>query len=304
MAQKSQHRQTNDFKSGFVSIVGAPNAGKSTLLNRMLGQKISITSKKPQTTRNRIVGVVHRPTAQIVFIDTPGVHPAKDLLNVRIVEVALSTLSDVDLVMVIIDVAHPDPGAEGLVLDKIKENWPPAILVLNKIDLIEKSQLLSIIDVWAKVYPFDAVIPISARDGIQIEELIQAMEMLLPPGPPYFPADTITDRPERFMAAEIIREKVFRLTGQEIPYASAVTVDSFSEGKRGNLIIIDATIHVEHDSQKGIVIGKKGSKLQQIGEASRKDLERMVGTQVFLKIFVRVQQNWRKDTKALQKFGY
>jgi GTP-binding protein Era len=270
----------------------------------MLGQKISITSKKPQTTRNRIIGVVHRPTAQIVFIDTPGVHLARDLLNLRIVEVALSTLSDVDLVLVIIDVAHPDPGAEGLVVDKIKENRHPAILVLNKIDLIEKSQLLSIIDVWAKVYSYDAVIPISARDGIQIEELFQAMEMLLPPGPPYFPADTITDRPERFIAAEIIREKVFRLTGQEIPYASAVTVESFAEGKKGKFVIIDATIHVEHDSQKGIVIGKKGSKLKQIGEASRKDLERMVGRQVFLKLFVRVQQNWRKDTKALQKFGY
>jgi GTP-binding protein Era len=304
MIQKSHHWQSNDFKSGLVSIVGAPNAGKSTLLNRILGQKISITSKKPQTTRNRILGVAHRPTAQIVFIDTPGVHPARDLLNVRIVEVALSTLSDVDLVMVILDVAHPDPGSEGLVVDKIKEKRRPAILALNKIDLIEKAKLLSIIDVWAKVYPFDAVIPISTRDGIQIEALIQAMEMLLPPGPPYFPVDMITDLPERFIAAEIIREKVFRLTGQEIPYASAVTVDSFSEGKKGKLVIIDATIHVERDSQKGMVIGKKAGKLKQIGEASRKDLERMVGTQVLLNLFVRVQQNWRKDTKALQRFGY
>jgi GTP-binding protein Era len=191
-----------------------------------------------------------------------------------------------------------------LVVDKIKEKRRPAILALNKIDLIEKAKLLSIIDVWAKVYPFEAVIPISARDGIQIEALFQAMEMLLPPGPPYFPVDRITDLPERFIAAEIIREKVFRLTGQEIPYASAVTVDSFSEGKKANLVIIDATIHVEHDSQKGMVIGKKASKLKQIGEASRKDLERMVGTQVLLNLFVRVQQNWRKDTKALQRFGY
>ncbi len=304
MTKELYHRHRPDFRSGFVSLVGAPNSGKSTLLNRLLGQKISITSKKPQTTRNRIIGVVHRPYAQLIFIDTPGVHMAKDLLNVRIVETALSTLGDTDIVVVILDVAHPDPGSEGFVLKKIKERKSPVILALNKIDLVKKLKLLSIIDTWARAYPFDAVIPISAKNGTQIEELIQAMEKLLPKGPPYFPKDMITDSPERFIAAEMIREKIIRLTGQEIPYSTAVTVDSFSEVKNRNLVKIHATIHLERDSQKGIVIGKKGGKLKKIGEASRKDIERLLGTQIFLKLFVRVQKNWSKDSKALRKFGY
>ncbi|UCH22703.1 MAG: GTPase Era [Deltaproteobacteria bacterium] len=304
MNRISPDKSRADFKSGFVSIVGPPNAGKSTLLNRMLGQKVSITSKKPQTTRNKIIGVVHRQFAQLVFIDTPGVHRTKDLLNVRIVEVALSTLGNVDLVVVILDIAHPDPRSEDFIVKKIEEHKRPVILALNKIDLIEKPRLLSIIDAWSKRYSFDAVVPISAKYGVQIEKLIQSMEMILPKGPPYFPNNTITDLPERFIAAEMIREKVFRLTGQEIPYATAVTVDSFSEDKTGNLVRIHATIHLERDSQKGIVIGKKANKLKKIGEASRKEIERMVGTQVFLKLFVRVQKNWRKDTKALKKFGY
>jgi GTP-binding protein Era len=304
MPPTSNDRPNANFKSGFISIIGAPNAGKSTLLNRMLGQKISITSKKPQTTRNRIIGVVHRPSTQLVFIDTPGVHLARDLLNVRIVEVALSTLADVDLVIVILDVAHPDPSSEGLMVKNIEQHKQPVILALNKIDLIEKPKLLSIIDSWANVYPFDEIIPISAKTGAQVEELIQTMESFLPKGPPFYPADTITDLPERFIAAEMIREKVFRLTGQEIPYSTAVTVDSFGVVKNGNLVKIQATIHLERESQKGIIIGKKGSKLKTIGETSRKEIERMVGTQVFLKIYVRVQKNWSKDTKALKKFGY
>ena len=304
MSPNSNHRPPADFKSGFVSIIGAPNVGKSTLLNRMLGQKISITSKKPQTTRNRILGVVHRPSSQLVFIDTPGVHLARDLLNVRIVEVALSTLADVDLVTVMLDVARPDPGSEGLMIKKIEEHKRPVILVLNKIDLVEKPQLLVLIDRWAKVYPFDEIIPISAKTGDQVEMLIQTMESYLPAGPPFYPEDTITDLPERFIAAEIIREKVFRLTGQEIPYSTAVTIDSYATAKNGNLVKIQATIHLERKSQKGIIIGKKGSKLKTIGEASRKEIERMVGTQVFLKIFVRIQKNWSKDSKALKKFGY
>jgi GTP-binding protein Era len=304
MSLKSNDGPNADFKSGFVSIIGAPNAGKSTLLNRMLGQKISITSKKPQTTRNKIIGVVHRSSAQLVFIDTPGVHLAQDLLNTRIVAVALSTLADVDLVIVILDVAHPDPSSEGLMVKNIKPHKRPVILALNKIDLIEKPKLLAIIDSWAGVYPFDEIIPISAKTGAQVEELIQTMASLLPKGPPFYPADTITDLPQRFIAAEIIREKVFRLTGQEIPYSTAVTVDSYAVVKNGTLVRIQATIHLERESQKGIIIGKKGSKLKSIGETARKDIEQMVGTQVFLKIFVRVQKNWSKDTRALKKFGY
>ncbi|MGB2930207.1 MAG: GTPase Era [Desulfobacterales bacterium] len=293
-----------DFKSGFVAIVGAPNVGKSTLLNQMLGQKISITSKKPQTTRNRILGVLHRPGSQLVFIDTPGIHKAKRPLNIRIVETALSALGNVDIILVMVDVANPDPDSEALLVKKLEKIKQPVVLVLNKTDLVKKPALLSIIDKWAKVYIFEAIIPISAILGAQIEDLIDAMEALLPKGPPFFPEDTLTDLPERFIAAEMIREQVFRLTDQEIPYSTAVTIDSFSEEKKGGLVKIHATIHVERTSQKGMIIGKNGSKLKMIGTEARKEIERMVGTKVFLKLFVRVHKNWGKDAKALRKFGY
>ncbi len=293
-----------DFKSGFVAIAGAPNAGKSTLLNRILGGKISITSKKPQTTRNRILGIVHRPSSQLVFIDLPGVHKAKDPFNVRIVDLALSSIGDADLILFIADVANPDTNSENFIVKKLKEQKKPIMLALNKIDLIKKSTLPAVIDKWAKAYSFDAVIPLSAKHGTQIEELLEAMEALLPKGPPFFPEDALTDLPERFIAAEMIREKVFRLTGQEIPYSTAVTVDSLSEEKKGALVKIHATIHLERNSQKGIIIGKNGSKLKKIGEEARKEIEKMVGSKVFLKLFVRVQKKWSKDTKALRRFGY
>jgi GTP-binding protein Era len=292
------------FKSGFVAILGAPNVGKSTLLNRLLGYKISITSKKPQTTRNRILGVVHRESAQIVFVDTPGVHKSEQPLNVRIVEVALGVLSDVDLVLLVADASSPDPESEKILLHALQNTHTKAVLALNKIDLVKKPVLLSQIETWHHAHPFEALIPISARQGTQVDELVKTMEQALPMGPPLFPEDTLTDMPEKFIAAEMIREKAFRLTGQEIPYAVAVTVDRFVEKKDGALIAIDATIHVERDSQKGILIGKKGIKLKQIGEDARKEIERMVGAKVFLKLFVRVQKNWTRDTKALRRFGY
>jgi len=294
----------SDFKSGYVAIAGTPNAGKSTLLNQMLGVKISITSKKPQTTRNRILGVLHRPDAQMVFFDTPGVFHAKDKLNRRIVDAAFSAVADADLILVVIDVAQPDINAERLLVNRLRDQNKPVVLALNKIDLVEKSGLLESIDKWADTYQFHDVVPISAKNGIQINELILAMVSVLPQGPPYFPEDTLTDASERFLAAEMIREQVFRLTGEEIPYATAVTVDTFKEKSRGDLVKIEATIHLERDSQKGIVIGKKGSKLKQIGVKSREQIEHMLGTKVYLKLFVRVQKNWRKDTKAIKKFGY
>ncbi|MGD2151027.1 MAG: GTPase Era, partial [Desulfobacterales bacterium] len=229
------------FKSGFVAIVGAPNVGKSTLLNQILGEKISITSKKPQTTRNRILGVVHRPRSQLVFIDTPGIHKAKRPLNIRIVETALSALGNVDIVLVMIDVANPDPESEDFLVEKLRKIKQPVVLVLNKTDLVKKPLLLTLIDKWSKAHSFEAIIPVSAILGTQIEELIESMEALLPQGPPFFPEDTLTDLPERFFVAEMIREKVFRLTGQEIPYSTAVTIDSFSEEKKGALVKIHAT---------------------------------------------------------------
>ncbi|MDY6792982.1 MAG: GTPase Era [Thermodesulfobacteriota bacterium] len=299
-----KNNKFTDFKSGFVAIVGAPNAGKSTFLNRLLGEKISITSRKPQTTRNRILGVVHRPSSQLVFIDTPGVHRPKDELNVRIVDAALSAMGDVDLILIVTDVANSDTESENYMIKKLKPQKKPVILALNKIDLIKKPALLEIINSWGKRYTFEAIVPISAKYGDQVDRLLETMEALLPQGPPFFPEDTLTDLPERFIAAEMIREKVFRLTGQEIPYSTAVTVDSFSAKKGGGLVKINATIHLERDSQKGIIIGKKGSKLKKIGEDSRKQIERMLGTKVFLKLFVRVQKNWSRDTRAIRKFGY
>ena len=292
------------FKSGFVAILGAPNVGKSTLLNRVLGQKISITSKKPQTTRNRILGILHRQSAQLVFVDTPGVHKSSQPLNVRIVDVALGTLADVDLILLVADASAPDPESEKMLIKALQNTQTKAVLALNKIDLVKKPALLSQMETWYHTHPFEAVIPISARQGTQVDTLVTTMEEALPGGPPLFPEDALTDMPERFIAAEMIREKAFRLTGQEIPYAVAVTVDRFVEKKGGALIAIDATIHVERDSQKGILIGKKGSKLKQIGEDARKEIERMVGAKVFLKLFVRVQKNWSRDTKALERFGY
>jgi GTP-binding protein Era len=295
--------QYENFKSGFVAIAGTPNAGKSTLLNRMLGEKISITSKKPQTTRNRILGVLHRAGSQIVFYDTPGLFKAKDKLNVRIVDAALSAVGDADLILIVIDAAHPDPNSERFLVKQLHKLTRPVILALNKIDLVEKSNLLQIIDKWSRAYQFKEVVPISAAEGIQIEELIAAMAKLLPYGPPYFPEDTLTDATQRFIAAELIREQVFRLIGEEIPYATAVTVDAFKETNERGLATIEATIHLERDSQKGIVIGKNGSKLKQIGIRSREQIEHMLGCKVYLKLFVRVQKNWRKDARAIRRFG-
>jgi GTP-binding protein Era len=292
------------FRSGFVAILGAPNAGKSTLLNRMLGQKISITSKKPQTTRNRILGVVHRPHAQIVFLDTPGIHRAKHPLNTRIVDAALATLSEADLALLVLDAQTPDEPSEQLLLDKLSQQNLPVLLALNKIDQVQRTDLLAQIERWSKAFPFSAEVPISAKSGEQVDRLLDLMEAALPVGAPFFPPDSLTDLPMRFIAAEMIREKAFRLTGQEIPYAVAVTIDSFKEEKKGALVRIHATIHVERDSQKGIVIGKQGAKLRQIGEAARQAIAEMLDSKVFLKLFVRVQKNWTKDTRALRKFGY
>jgi GTP-binding protein Era len=269
----------------------------------MLGEKIAITSRKAQTTRNRILGVVHRPGAQMVFIDTPGIHKAEKALNVRMVETALTSLADVDAVLFLIDAAQPDPPAEEMTAGALGKLSVPVILVVNKIDLVRKPLLLEIIDRWRQRADFSTIVPVSARHGDGVDPLLAALAAELPEGPPYFPEDAVTDMPERFIAAEMIREKVFRFTGQEIPYSAAVTIDDFDED-RADLIRIHATVHVERDSQKGIVIGKRGAKLKTIGEEARKEIERMVGTKVFLKLFVRVQKNWSRDTRALRKFGY
>jgi GTP-binding protein Era len=293
------------FKSGYVAIAGAPNAGKSTLLNRILGQKVSIISSKPQTTRNRILGVCHRPGAQILFYDTPGIFEAKDHLHLRIVEAALNALADADLILAVVDSAFRNPKAEAHLAEHLKVQKRPVILALNKIDRIrDKDILLEMIAGWSVCREFAAVVPISAADGIQVDTLIDAIVRVLPEGPPYFPEDTLTDATERFLAAELIREKIFQLTGEEIPYATAVTIESFRPGSAGNPVSIEASIHLERDSQKGIIIGRAGAMLKRIGAEARQDIARMTGSKVVLKLFVRVQKNWRKDVNALERFGY
>jgi len=266
---------------------------------------VSIVSNKPQTTRNRIAGVSHRPGHQIVFLDTPGIHKSTKPLNSKMVEVAMSSIKDVDIILLVVDADSPEPASEQLILTRLQSSrQPPVILALNKIDLVKKPKLLQLIDRWRNAYPFEEIIPVSATEGTLVDELLSAMEKLLPDGPPYFPEDMITDMPERFIAAEMVREKVFTLTAREIPFSTAVTIEAFEELPKQNLVRIHAAIHVERDSQKGIIIGKQGAMLRAIGEAARLDIEQMLGTRVFLKLFVRIEKNWSKDARALRKLGY
>lgn len=297
--------ESTSFKSGFTAIIGAPNVGKSTLLNRILEDKIAIVSPRPQTTRNRILGVLHRPQSQIIFLDTPGIHKSEKALNRKMVETAIAAISDVEIILVMIDAAKPDPASESLLLEKLPGNRrKPVILAINKIDKVKKPDLLQLIDHWSKAYPFAEIVPISAAEGAQVPELINLLENLLPQGPPYFPEDMITDMPERFVAAEMIREKIFALTGQEIPFSTAVTIESFVEESDRDMVRIHAVIHVERESQKGIIIGKGGAMLKAVGQAARIEIERMVGMKVFLKLFVRVEKNWSNDARALRRLGY
>jgi GTPase len=300
----NESKQQECFRSGYVAIAGAPNVGKSTLLNRLLGFKISITSRKPQTTRNRILGVVHRPSSQLVFIDTPGVHKAKSALNIKIVDTAISVIGEAEIILLLADSTDTAFVHNKILIDNLEKIKKPVVLALNKIDLADKTKLPAAIVEWSSLYSFEAVVPVSAKSGDGIENLLCVLEKLLPAGPPFFPEDTLTDLPERFIAAEMIRESIFRQTGQEIPYSVAVTIDSFREKNSKGIVKIGATIHVERDSQKGIIIGKKGSKLKQIGEEARKEIEQLTGSRVFLELFVRVDKDWSKSDKTLKKFGY
>lgn len=292
------------FRSGFVSIIGRPNVGKSTLLNRILGEKIVITSDKPQTTRNRIQGIHNVPDAQIVFIDTPGIHQARSRLNKYMVEVAVSAIREVDLILFLVE-ANQKPGEqEQEIIDVLAGATAPVFLVINKVDLTEKGAVLERIAAYKDRFPFREIVPVSAGTGDGVEYLVELVRKALPEGPVYFPDDILTDVPERFIAAEIIREKVFRLTRDEIPYATAVEVDSFKEREDGGLVSIAATITVERDSQKGIVIGKKGAMLKKIGSASRVEIEKLLNTKVFLELFVRVRKDWSEDERMLKELGY
>ncbi len=299
-------------KSGMVALVGPPNAGKSTLMNQLLGQKISIVTPKPQTTRNRILGVVNDKEYQIVLVDTPGLHRAREPLNREMVKLALDSLTEVDVVLFFIDVSLPLPEKKKDEKDKEFLEWIehvscPAIVVLNKIDLIDKKELLPLINEYSTLYPFQAVLPISALSGDGTEVLLQELLKLLPMGPRYFPEDIPTDSSERFLAAEIVREKVFLQTEQEIPYSCAVVIEMFKEDTKTGKITIHAAIILERNSQKGIVIGKGGAKLKSIGIAARKDIEKLLGTRVNLRLWVKIKKNWSKNESFLKNelgFGH
>lgn len=296
-------------KSGLVALIGPPNAGKSTLMNSLLGQKISIVTPKPQTTRNRIAGIMNDADYQIVFVDTPGLHKSRDPLNVEMVRVAMDSFSDVDVVVFLVD-------SSVVVSEKVQKNKLeeflsymeridcPAIMVLNKVDLVDRANLLPLIKTYSELYPFQSVIPLSALHGDGNENLLNEILAILPLGPRYFPEDIPTDASERFLCGEIIREKVFLLTGQEIPYSTAVLIDSFKEEAEKKRIVIHASIVLEKNSQKGIVIGKGGKKLKSIGIASRKDIERLLGEKVNLKLWVKVKKNWSQDQHFLKELGF
>ena len=292
------------LKSGFVAIIGRPNAGKSTLLNSLLGEKVAIVADKPQTTRNRIVGIKNSADGQIIFLDTPGIHKARSRLNQSMVRIALATYNEVDAVCLLVAVDHPNHEDNDMILETLQEVRKPVLLVLNKIDLIVKSELLPIMDRYAKRRKFDQIIPISATRGDGVDLLVRDLLRILPEGPPLFPQDLYTDMPERFFVAELIREKVIHLTREEVPYATAVEIEAFEEREGKNLIVIKAAIQVERDSQKGILIGKRGQMLKEIGRQAREDMEAMLGARVFLELWVKVEKDWREDPRELRRLGY
>ncbi|WP_456431176.1 GTPase Era [Thermosulfuriphilus sp.] len=291
------------FRSGYVAIIGAPNVGKSTLLNQYLGQKVAICTPKPQTTRHQIRGILSGPDFQIVFVDTPGIHEAKILANQAMVEAALRALEEVDAVLLVVDVANRQPSLEEKIIGFLSRVQKPAVLALNKIDLVKKSELLLMIETFSQAYPFSAIVPISALKGDGLSDLLQELLKLLPEGPPFYDPETFTDQTERQLAAEIIREKIFLLTGQEIPYATAVIIEDWEDDEEKNLSRIRATVFVERDSQKGIVIGKGGRMLKKIGQLAREELEFLLGRRVYLELWVKVLSDWRRDPKALRRLG-
>ena len=291
------------FKSGFVSIIGRPNTGKSTLLNSVLGEKVVIVSEKPQTTRNKIRGIKNMENAQIIFLDTPGIHKAKGHLNEFMVKEAMSALEDMDIIIYLVE-ATGKIKDELFIIESLKRVRCPVLLGINKIDMVRKDSILPLMDEYSSVYPFREIIPLSARKGEGMDELFRCIVELLPEGPKYFTEDILTDQTERFVVAEIVREKVFELTREEIPYSTAVIVERFKENPGKRIISISATINVERDSQKGIIIGKGGAMLKEIGTRARIDIERLLGTKVYLELFVRVRKDWTKDAKSLKEFGY
>jgi len=294
----------NQVKTGVVALIGPPNVGKSTLLNHLLGQKISIVSPKPQTTRNRILGIINGEDHQIILLDTPGIHRAHSPLNLEMVKIALHSLTEVDVIIFMIDTSFPLPDKINVTSEVLKKTKKPVLLLVNKIDLSSRQKLLPILNAYKEFFPFQAMIPLSAKTGDGVDILMKELLPLLPEGPRLYPSDIPTDATERFIASEIIREKIFLLARQEVPYSTAVTIDSFQEDESSGLITIHATIHVERKSQKGIIIGKQGAMLKKIGQAARLDIVELLGAKIMLKLWVKVRKDWTKDGRFLKELGF
>lgn len=300
--EQGEHQQ-DDFRSGYVALVGRPNAGKSTLLNRVVGEKIAAVSNKPQTTRHQIRGVITRPEGQIVLVDTPGVHQPGYLLNRRMMAAVHEALEGVDLLLLIRDATAPTGNGDRFVLDLVKQSAKPALLLLNKIDKLEdKSKLLALIEWYTEGHEWRGVVPLSARKGEQVDVLLREVIKNLPTGEPLFAEDELTDQPLRVLVAELVREKILRATGEEIPYVTAVVTERYEEVS-ADFARIYCAIFVERPSQKKIVIGKGGERIKQIGTAARRDIERLVGHRVHLELFVKVEEDWRNSPRALNEMG-
>jgi GTP-binding protein Era len=302
LAAKDETELGRRHRAGFVAIIGRPNAGKSTLLNRFVGQKVAIVTSKPQTTRNRIQGIVTRPDGQIVFVDTPGLHEGDTALNRQMMREVAAALEGIDVLLMIVDASQTRPHADSLLLERGQHFSGKTILAMNKIDRVPKATLLPLLDAFAKAFPFAALVPISALNGDGCNALLREILANLPEGEPFFPSDQITDQPDRFLAGEIIREKAINLTYHEVPHALAVVIDQFEESP--NLLRIHATLNVERDSQKKILIGHKGKMLKRIGTGARKELETLLGTKIFLAMFVKVVPSWREDPQKVKELDW
>ena len=293
-----------NFKSGFVTLIGRPNVGKSTLMNHLIGQKIAITSNKPQTTRNRIQTVLTTEEGQIVFVDTPGIHKAKNKLGEYMVNIAERSLNEVDVVLWLVEPSNFIGAGEKHIIEQLKKVKTPVILVINKIDMVKREEILAFIDTYRKEYDFAEIVPVSARTGDNTDELVKVILNYLPYGPQFYDEDTITDQPERQIVAELIREKALHCLNEEIPHGIAVSIDKMKERPNGRVCDIDATIICERDSHKGIIIGKQGSMLKKIGSQARRDIEDMLECQVNLQLWVKVKKDWRDSDFLIKNFGY
>ncbi|MGR9049330.1 GTPase Era [Halobacillus litoralis] len=295
---------TENFKSGFVTIVGRPNVGKSTFMNRVIGEKIAIMSDKPQTTRNKIQGVMTDKESQIIFIDTPGIHKPKHKLGDYMVNVAENTLNEVDAVLFMINAEEGYGRGDQFILDRLQRVDQPVFLIINKIDRVHPDDLLPLIDQYKEKLDFEEIIPISALEGNNVNHLLDVLKQHLPEGPQFYPEDQITDHPERFVISEFIREKVLHLTREEIPHSIAVVIEAIEPRNEHDKVQIQAAIIVERKSQKGIIIGKQGSMLKEIGKRARRDIESLLGSKVYLELWVKVQKDWRNKQIQLSDFGY